>query len=219
MERLKLFGLVVVAALAGFAAVMVIAALLEGPNTTRRLASGEMADFQFQTPPAPIEASAFNDEDGEALTLADFAGRTILVNLWATWCTPCVEELPTLDALQKSLGSERFEVVTISIDRGKPDKPERFFKQLGITALTLYHDPTTKIGLGLEAMGLPTTLLINERGEEIGRLMGPADWNSPEARALIKAFIPQAEGAGPQAEGPGPQAKGPGTNAAGDAAS
>ncbi|MGF1454203.1 MAG: TlpA family protein disulfide reductase [Alphaproteobacteria bacterium] len=190
MDRLKLFGLMLAGTVGGFAIVLAMATLLKSGDPARHLATGEMAGFQFQTNPIPVNTSGFVDETGTDLTLADFEGRTILVNLWATWCAPCVEELPTLDALQDSLGSERFEVVTISIDRGGPDKPKAFFDRLGLSSLTLYRDPSTKIGVGLEATGLPTTVLIDERGREVGRYMGPADWNAPEARALIKSFIP-----------------------------
>ncbi len=205
MSQVKLFGLMVLAALIGFAAVVGGAALLRsGDPQIRRLAVGDMAEFTFADTPAPVETGGFLGPSGMALSFDDFRGRTILVNLWATWCAPCVEELPTLDKLQEVLGSQDFEVVTISIDRGRAAKAQGFFDRLKIRNLALYRDPTTKIGLGLKASGLPTTVLIDPEGREVGRFIGPADWASPEARALIKAFLPAETPAGRAAGGTGP---------------
>ncbi len=113
----------------------------------------------------------------------------MLLNLWATWCVPCREEMPALDKLQAALGGANFEVVAINIDRGGPDKARDFLKEIGVNKLALYTDPSGKLFSTIRAVGMPTTLLIDREGREIGRLVGPADWASPEAKTLIEAAI------------------------------
>ncbi len=197
MARFKLFGFMALAAAVGFGAVIITSAFLKAPGGgDHALAAGDVAGFLFSEPPTTMKPVNFLDPEDREITLEDFKGRTILLNLWATWCAPCIEELPTLDALQADLGSDGFEVVTISIDRGRPDKPRDFFTRLGVTHLKLYRDPSGKIGLGLKAHGLPTTLLIDPKGREIGRLVGPADWNAEDAKALIQAHLPAQDPAG-----------------------
>ncbi|RMF01984.1 MAG: TlpA family protein disulfide reductase, partial [Alphaproteobacteria bacterium] len=113
----------------------------------------------------------------------------VLLNLWATWCAPCRREMPDLDRLQAELGGERFEVVAISIDKGGPDKPQRFLEEVKATKLNFYHDPTGRLGTLLKAYGLPTTILVDAQGRELGRLAGPAEWGSEDAKKLIKAVL------------------------------
>jgi thiol-disulfide isomerase/thioredoxin len=135
---------------------------------------------------------AFQDGNGKEMGLSQWRGRVILVNLWATWCAPCRKEMPALAELQKQLGSADFEVVAISIDRKGAPASAAFIAETGSQALKLYVEPSGKILDDLEALGLPATVLIDRQGNEIGRLLGPAEWASPEAITLVKAAI--AEG-------------------------
>ncbi|WP_246479577.1 TlpA family protein disulfide reductase [Kaustia mangrovi] len=153
------------------------------------LASGAVSAFVVKETPAPVPEISFKDAEGGPRTLKDWRGRVVLLNLWATWCAPCREEMPALAKLQKELGGEDFEVVAVSIDRegGKVAGP--FLEEVGATNLALYQDPSTKILNALMAPGLPTTLLIDRQGHELGRLMGPAVWDSQEAKALVSAVI------------------------------
>jgi thiol-disulfide isomerase/thioredoxin len=153
------------------------------------LNKGAMAAFLVR--PAPLELADFTFEaDGSAAkSLKDWRGKVVLLNLWATWCVPCREEMPALDKLQAALGGENFEVVAINIDRGGPDKARDFLKEIGVAKLALYTDPSGKLFSTIRAVGMPTTLLIDREGREIGRLVGPADWASPEAKLLIEAAI------------------------------
>ena len=129
------------------------------------------------------------DGDGRDLTLADFEGRVVLLNIWATWCPPCREEMPTLDALQARLGGPNFHVLPLSIDRAGLEPVRRFYRETGIRNLDLYIAEDTRAMLALAVVGLPTTILIDRIGRERGRLAGPAEWNSPEAVAQISALI------------------------------
>ena len=132
---------------------------------------------------------AFNDANGKPRTLDDWAGKVVLLNIWATWCSPCRKEMPHLDALQRALGGEKFEVVAVSIDRGTPEKSRKFLAEVKATALKLYHDPNAQLGFTLKAIGMPATLLIDKQGREVGRLVGPAEWNAEEAKRLVRAEI------------------------------
>ena len=122
---------------------------------------------------------------GQRSALADFRGKAILLNLWATWCIPCRHEMPALDRLQKDLGSDQFEVVALSLDRAGRDAARKFFDEIKVQNLKLYIDQTMKAGSGLRAVGMPTTILIGKDGKELGRLAGPAEWDSVAAKALI----------------------------------
>ena len=153
------------------------------------LNKGAMAAFVARPKPLDLPAFTFADAKGETKSLSDWRGRVVLLNIWATWCVPCREEMATLDKLEAALGSKDFQVVTVNIDRGGGDKPKSFLAEAGATHLSLYTDPTGKLFSKLKAVGMPTTLLLDREGHEIGRLVGPADWGSPEALALIKAVI------------------------------
>ncbi|MEQ8745957.1 TlpA disulfide reductase family protein [Pyruvatibacter sp.] len=150
-------------------------------------AIGAVANFVPAAEPLALEPIAFTDGDGNPLTLDDFAGRTVLLNLWATWCAPCREEMPALDALQREAGSDDFMVLALSLDRGGIEKPRAFLEEIGIENLALYHDATGRMGTRLGAFGLPTTLLIGPDGKSLGRLVGPAHWDAPEAVDLVRA--------------------------------
>jgi thiol-disulfide isomerase/thioredoxin len=153
------------------------------------LNKGAMAAFLARPKPLELGDITFVDADGAAKSLSDWRGKVVLLNVWATWCVPCREEMPMLDKLEAELGGKDFQVVAVNIDRGGAEKPKAFLAETGVTHLALYTDPPGKLFSKVKAVGMPTTLLIDREGREIGRLVGPADWDSPEAIALIKAAI------------------------------
>ena len=113
----------------------------------------------------------------------------VLLNFWATWCSPCRREMPALDRLQAALGGPDFEVVAVSLDRGSDEGPAGFLKETGVTHLQLYHDGSVRAGAAFNVFGMPTTLLIGRKGEILGRLVGPAEWDDASAQALVEAAI------------------------------
>ena len=139
---------------------------------------------------APRELPELRFVGGEqnAVALSDFRGRTVLLNLWATWCPPCVEEMPMLDALQAELGGPNFEVVALSVDRGGVAPIRAFYERIDVERLDVYVDPSAMAVEELGALGLPTTLLIDPNGREIARLAGPAVWNSPAMIAFLEGL-------------------------------
>jgi thiol-disulfide isomerase/thioredoxin len=151
--------------------------------------SDSMAAFVTKKTPEALPDITFNDGAGNAIKLSSFKGKTVLLNLWATWCAPCREEMPSLDRLQQALGSDKFEVVALSLDRAGLEASKKFLDDVKANALKLYVDATARQGLALKLVGMPTTILINAEGLEVGRLAGPAEWDSPEAKKLIEAAI------------------------------
>lgn len=139
--------------------------------------------------PREMQSPPFVDGAGRDLTLADFRGRVVLLNIWATWCVPCREEMPTLDALQEKLGGDDFRVLPLSIDRAGMTVVRRFYDEIGIRHLGMYLADSTRAMLAFGALGLPTTILIDRDGFERGRLVGPAEWDSPEVMAQIQTII------------------------------
>jgi len=158
-------------------------------QVSRGLATGTMAAFVIKGERKPAPEISFVTEKGEATSLSQWKGRVVLVNLWATWCAPCREEMPTLAALQSAMGSKDFEVVAISLDRKGIDVAAKFLNEVNATSLKLYNDPSTETLGKFQAVGLPASILIDREGREIGRLLGPAKWNSDEAKALIEAAV------------------------------
>lgn len=157
------------------------------------LARGEVAAFVAATAPRRLPAFTFRDGTGRTLTLADFKGKVVLLNLWATWCVPCRKEMPTLDALQKELGGPEFEVVALNLDTRDLDKPRRFLAEIGARDLAFYEDQSLGAFEALKrtgrVVGLPTTFLIDKQGCELGVLAGPAEWASADAQGLVRAAI------------------------------
>lgn len=153
------------------------------------------SNFVLQDVPKPLPEIAIADGEGNVRALADFRGKFVLLNIWATWCVPCRKELPTLDRLQSQLGGADFEVVALSIDRGGADVVRKFYSEVGIQHLALRLDAAGEALFKLGAVGLPTTLLIDRQGQEIGRLIGPAEWDSPEMLAFLKSITAQKQGA------------------------
>lgn len=156
---------------------------------TKSLATGALAAFLVHREPKPIAPLNFTSGTGEVKSLADWSGKVVLVNLWATWCAPCRKEMPDLAKLQQQLGGPDFEVVAISVDRKGAEASAAFLKEAGADQLGLYVDPSSKVLSDLQALGLPATVLLDRRGQELGRLLGPADWASVDAVNLIKAAM------------------------------
>ncbi|MFC3724684.1 TlpA family protein disulfide reductase [Neoaquamicrobium sediminum] len=149
------------------------------------------ANFAMHESRKPMPEIRFEDGEGNEKTLADFRGRTVLLNVWATWCVPCREEMPTLDRLQAELGGPEFEVLALSIDRAGPDAVREFYSEIGIENLALHIDPSVKAMFALGVVGLPTTILIDREGNELGRLVGPAEWDSPDMTEFMRSTINQ----------------------------
>ncbi|HZP09803.1 TlpA disulfide reductase family protein [Methyloceanibacter sp.] len=148
-----------------------------------------MAPLLVRAKPLDVPAVEFLDGDGATKSLADFKGKVVLLNIWASWCVPCREEMPALDKLEAELGGKDFAVVAVNIDKGGADKARAFLAETGVTHLGLYTDPTGKLFAALKAVGMPTTLVLDRDGKEIGRLVGPADWSAPEARRVVEAAV------------------------------
>jgi thiol-disulfide isomerase/thioredoxin len=157
------------------------------------LARGEVAALAPAARPMRLPDLVFRDGNGAERRLSDWRGRTVLLNLWATWCVPCRKEMPALDELQAKLGGKTFEVVTVNIDTRDPDKPRAWLKEVGISHLAYYADNTAKVFQDLKqvgkAYGMPTTLLIDPAGCEIGTMAGPAEWASEDALKLVQAAL------------------------------
>jgi thiol-disulfide isomerase/thioredoxin len=157
------------------------------------LIHGEIAGLQPASEGLRLPDLAFTDASGARKTLADWKGRTVLFNLWATWCVPCRKEMPALAALQKKLGSDRFEVVAVNIDTRDPDKPKAWLNEVGVTGLNYYADPSAKVFQDLKvigkALGMPTTIVVDKSGCEIASLAGPAEWASEDAVKFITAAM------------------------------
>jgi thiol-disulfide isomerase/thioredoxin len=153
------------------------------------LNTGAMAPLVVRPQPVDLPPLTFTGADGKPVSLADFRGKIVLLNIWATWCVPCREEMPALDKLDTKLGGKDFQVVAVNIDKGGADKAAAFLKETGVTHLALYTDPSGKLFATLKAVGMPTTLIVDRHGREIARLVGPADWSSPEAVKAIEAAI------------------------------
>jgi thiol-disulfide isomerase/thioredoxin len=150
---------------------------------------GAVASFALADRPEPAPEITFSDAAGNTLRLADFRGKVVLVNLWATWCAPCVKEMPALDRLQARMGGADFAVLTLSIDREGLAKVQPFFAQNKIAALPTYLDPTGRAPAILGVRGLPTTLLIDRDGTIVGRLEGGAAWDDDGAARLIHYYL------------------------------
>jgi len=157
------------------------------------LARGEVAAVGIAAEPKRLPELAFTDADGKPRTLDDFRGKTVLLNLWATWCVPCRKEMPSLDALEAKLGSDKFAVVAVNIDTRNLDKPKAWLNEVGVKRLGYYADPSAKVFQDLKAIGkafgMPTTLLVDPAGCELGALAGPAEWASEDAVKLVEAAL------------------------------
>ncbi len=176
---------------------LVYTALVTGANPVlaagadiESLRDGDMKKLVVHATPEATSDAAFDlEDDGGKATLADYSGKYVLVNFWATWCAPCRKEMPQLDALQKEFGGDDFEVLTIATGRNSPEGIVRFFTEAGVTSLPRHQDPKQALASQMGVFGLPITVIMDPQGREIARLRGDADWNSDSAKAIIKALI------------------------------
>ena len=197
-------GALLMAGLAVLGMAIGVAVWLASPSrapipATAATAQPQHAAFEFHPldEPRPLPELRFADGDGRDLTLGDFRGRLVLLNIWATWCVPCRKEMPTLDRLQAKLGGPDFEVIALSIDRQGLAAVKPFYAELGLKALRIYLDASGKATQALTTVGVPTTLLIDQEGREIGRVLGPAEWDSPEVEAVIRRYLKRSSAAAP----------------------
>jgi thiol-disulfide isomerase/thioredoxin len=156
------------------------------------LAHGEVAALNIDRNPKPAVAISFEGPDGKKLTLADFKGRSVLLNLWATWCVPCRAEMPALDRLQTRLGGADFEIVAVNVDTSRLDRRAAFLDEAGVKNLTRYADPSADsfeaLRVAGKALGLPTSLLIGPDGCELAVMAGPTQWDSDDAAKVVAAI-------------------------------
>jgi thiol-disulfide isomerase/thioredoxin len=170
-----------------FAAIPILIAIFaqtdKGP-----LLGGWMEQFNVIEAPGPVPDVAFEDGAGRKITLGDFAGRVVLVNFWATWCAPCVREMPSLDRLQARLGGKDFTVVAVDEDRDGKEVGKPFMAKLGLAHLDFYLDHRMALSRALGVRGLPTSFLIDRESRVVGRHDGFAEWDTPEVEALIRYY-------------------------------
>jgi thiol-disulfide isomerase/thioredoxin len=208
MRRIPIaIGAVVIGALIGFGGVYGIGGLNRNAagdpacrgavDLARKLvplAHGEVAALTMATAPLRLPDLAFEDAEGKPKKLSDWRGRTLLVNLWATWCVPCRKEMPALERLQTRLGGPNFQVVAINIDTRDPEKPKNFLRDANLTRLGYFSDQNAKVFQDLKAvgraLGMPTSVLVDPRGCEIATIAGPAEWGSEDAIKLVTAALP-----------------------------
>lgn len=191
MQRKTLSALVILAIVSAAAASYLLPFDSQSPEqeALRARAIGAMSGMEILQDPRPVPATEIEDATGEPMKLADLAGRVSLVNFWATWCAPCIEEMPTLSRLQDRIGGEDFQVVIVSIDREGYKAIRPFLKDLGISNLESLLDRSNRLTIEVGAIGLPTTLLLNQNAQIVGRMIGPAEWDSDEAVRLIETLI------------------------------
>jgi thiol-disulfide isomerase/thioredoxin len=166
--------------------------------------AGSMENFSRIDPSLPAPDDSFADITGRRLNLADFHGKLLLLNLWATWCGPCVAEMPSLDRLQAALGSADFQVLPISVDRGGASTVTDFYDQHRIAHLGVYVDPANRLAQHMSVSGLPTSFLVGADGRVVGALVGGTDWDTPDARALIGYYLKNQPKTAPTPVAPAP---------------
>jgi thiol-disulfide isomerase/thioredoxin len=160
--------------------------------TLEGLRDGPMKKLSFHETPKPVsEAEFFLPGDAGTDTLQSYRGKFVVLNFWATWCAPCRHEMPTLSALQREFGGDRFSVVTLATGRNSPEGVAKFFAEIEADNLPRYQDPKQKIARDMGVLGLPITVIIDPEGREIARLIGDADWYSDSARAIVTALLAQ----------------------------
>jgi thiol-disulfide isomerase/thioredoxin len=157
-------------------------------------ASALPKNLVLQKPPQSVASIAFKDPNGKTRTLGDFRGKVVVLNFWATWCVPCRKEMPTLDRLQGALGGPNFEVVPVSMDVRGIDAVRKFYAEIGVHNLAMYVDTSGRALREVGGFGLPTTLILDRDGLEVGRITGPADWDSGEMMGFLKPLIARHNG-------------------------
>ncbi len=161
-----------------------------GGDSYESYARGELQAFEFHSSPIAAGEGTFTAAGGNEVSLADFEGRVVLLNIWATWCAPCIHEMPQLDTLERELGGEEFTVLAVSTDRSLWDEVEFFLREeIGAEAIPLFMDTDLDFTLNSQVSVWPTTILYDRDGQELGRLAAPAEWDSADARRMIEAVI------------------------------
>lgn len=153
------------------------------------LREGDMRKLIVHAEPRPVSEQAFTDDREWEYTLKKFRGKHVVLNFWATWCAPCREEMPTLNALQAEFGGDDFQVVALAIGRNSLEAIRKFFKDVGVDQLDIYLDPSQAVAREMGVIGLPITVIIDPDGQEIARLTGDADWHGESARAIVAALL------------------------------
>jgi len=170
------------------------AALAADTATLEALRDGDMKKLVFHSEAKLVSDKDFTLDDGVRMgSLADYRGKYVLLNFWATWCAPCRKEMPMLSELQQEFGGDRFEVVTLATGRNSPARIKAFFEEIGVANLPRFQDRRQALARDMSVLGLPITVLIDPEGHEIARLQGDAEWNSESAKAIISALL--ADGA------------------------
>lgn len=160
--------------------------------TAQAMREGDMRKLNFHSEALETTDAAFIGDDGREMTLAEFEGKYVVLNFWATWCAPCRKEMPHLSALQTRMGSETFEVVTIATGRNPRPAMERFLKEIGVDNLPLHTDPRQTLARNMGVLGLPATVILDPEGLEIARMQGEADWSSENAIAILQTLMGDA---------------------------
>lgn len=171
------------------AAALLLAAAAPGSSGAEPASAGGMEQFTLNNPPRPVPQTRFLDAAGKEVTLADFKGRVLLVNFWATWCGPCVEEMPSLDRLQAELGGKDFTVLAINEDRRGAAAAGPFLEKHGLKHLGIHADRQMALARAFGLYGMPSSFLVDRNGRVVGSLVGPAKWDSPAAKSLIRSHI------------------------------
>lgn len=187
--KLKPLASVLVLLVAGFGIYWFMNGMRKVPDQPASTNAATMAAFIRHSVPKEIAPFSFADGSGTPLDLSHWKGRVVLLNLWATWCAPCRKEMPELAKLQQEMGSADFEVVALSEDLKGAEASAKFLKDTKAESLALYVDPKATALEAVQSVGLPTTLLIDRNGREVGRLLGAAEWNSQESKALINTVL------------------------------
>jgi len=151
-------------------------------------ARAKLGEFVPSSEPAPAPTISFADPAGDPVDLSDFRGKLVLINLWATWCEPCLREMPSLERLQSRLG-DRITILAISEDRGGSKAVEPFIAKLGLKSVKSYLDPKSAVGHAFDVHGLPTSFLIDRDGKVLGRVEGAAEWDSPKILGILEPFL------------------------------
>lgn len=171
------------------AMVCLAAATIVATNPQFAAAQDVLKNFIVHEAPKPVPAIDFADAQKQVHNLAEFKGRVVVLNIWATWCGPCRREMPALDRLQAALGGPEFAVVPLSIDRAGVDKVTKFYAEIGIRNLPIYVDASGSAVRELGVVGLPVTLILDRIGREVSRVIGPAEWDSPEVAGFLKPIM------------------------------
>ncbi len=166
--------------------------LARGEAPACRAPKGAFLQYQAAEPPRPATTAAFLDGDGNSRSLADFRGQPVVLNLWATWCAPCVKEMPMLDRLHRRLAADGIRVLALSEDRGGAALVKNFYAVNGIKNLEVLIDAGGKVLAAMNVRGLPTTVLIDADGREVGRALGAADWESDAVLTFLRRCLAPA---------------------------